>query len=359
MVRREMQATLAYDGAMGALELSLAVFVVGILLFWGGYYVALVTAWRAGVRGVGTVIALMAGLCCCGGVAVLAVHWDKIQKQTFEAIANGGDAVALGARLSRFKIAAGVAVIGMVLQLFAGYMVPDDDEYDDYDDYSYSDESYPDETYPDDSYPDEPSTEEPTSDPVIEDEPVADVEPAEEPAVVPVEDAEEDAAPRPDAVSGIVVGLSQDRRAAFVLDPSGGRWVRLARGRISGIEPGMTVHALGETRDDVLVVPSLTDGGVAPWLDMPRPVRLESELGSPPSDRSGRWVILPNVRANSPTELMASDGSSVRVRAPRGLLTRDTAYTAIRGALVDTRPIDRRGRVELWIVREEDVIAAQ
>lgn len=352
---------------MGALELALALFVLGIVLFWGGYYVALVTAWRAGARGVGTAVALLAGVCCCGGVWILAIHWEKVQRLTFEAIANGGDPAVHGARLRRYRVASAVAAVGMVLQLLAGYVAPDDE--DRYDDYSYD----PDDASEAWAYDDR-------ADERYEDEDAPEAYADEEPAGALERDRQDEAAPdhsdelaldrgapsldepppaaQRSAVSGVFVGLSRDGRAAFVLDPAGGMWVRLARGRITGLEPGVTVHARGEPSDGVLVVEALEDAGLATWLEMPRPRRLEAELSSPPSDRVGRWVIVPSVRAVSATEVMARDGTALRVRAPRGLLARDTDYAALRGALVDTRPVDRRGGIELWIAREDDVIAA-
>lgn len=347
---------------MGALELALALFVLGVVLFWGGYYVALVTAWRAGARGVGTAIALLAGVCCCGGVWILAIHWEKVQRLTFEAIANGGDPAVHGARLRRYRVASAVAAVGMVLQLLAGYVAPDDE--DRYDDYSYdpydASEAWAYDDRADERYEDEDTPEAYAADDELA-EAVADRERADEVAPddgAPSIDEGEPAAQERSAVSGVFVGLSRDGRAAFVLDPAGGMWVRLARGRITGLEPGVTVHARGEPSDGVLVVAALEDAGLAPWLEMPRPRRLEAELSSPPSDRIGRWVIVPSVRAVSATEVMARDGTALRVRAPRGLLARDTDYAALRGALVDTRPVDRRGGIELWIVREDDVIAA-
>ncbi len=345
---------------MGALELALTLFALGILLFWGGYYVALVTAWRAGARGVGTAVALLAGVCCCGGVWVLAIHWEKVQRLTFEAIANGGDAAMHGARLRRYRVASAVAVVGMLLQVLAGYAAPDDD--DGYDGYSYeqddASEAWAYEVPEDERPEDEPAEEEHAADDARDDA-VTDREQGEAAGDGAPDFGESEPAAERSAVSGVFVGLSRDGRAAFVLDPAGGMWVRLARGRITGLEPGVTVHARGEPSGGVLVVEALEDAGLAPWLEMPRPLRLEAELTSPPPDRIGRWVILPSVRAVGATEVMARDGTALRVRAPHGLIPRDTDYGALRGALVDTRPIDRRGGIELWIVREDDVIAAQ
>ncbi|HEY8430430.1 MAG TPA: hypothetical protein VIL20_18750 [Sandaracinaceae bacterium] len=121
---------------------------MGLITYWAGYYAALVTAWRGGVRGVSTVLAFLGGICCCGGVTVLWVHGDKLQKRLFAAIADGeGDADLLRARTKRFYVATAVAVIGMLMQIISGYMAPEDDDVDlGSSSYEYSYESYEDET---------------------------------------------------------------------------------------------------------------------------------------------------------------------------------------------------------------------
>lgn len=343
---------------MGDAVIALGLFGLGLALWWGGYYVALVSAWRSGVRGVGIALAMPLGICGCGGIPILGVHWQKMQQVTFDAIASGADAALWGARMRRFQLASGIAFTGMVMQVAAGYVMPDDDgaDADSAGDAPVVDDGEwepPQAAHAEDAYAyasDDPVGDEPVAaDPVV----------ADEPDDLPAEVAE---SLRDDTrVSGVLIGTTDDRRHAFVLDPAGGRWVRRARGALPRLEPGSTVHAIGTTDDDgELVTDILEDAGISPWLGMPRPERLEgAELASPPSARIGRWVLVPSVRAvDARTVASTADPTwTLRVRAPRGMLRADTTYVALRGALVDTRPVDRRGGIELWIVRASDVIA--
>lgn len=103
---------------------ELAIGIVGFVLWWGGYYAAMTIAWRAGFKQLGIMIAAAAaGICGCFGIPILAYFWSKVQSKTFATIMDGADDAPVPPHMNHYRIAAAVAVIGLVLQLVAGQMM--------------------------------------------------------------------------------------------------------------------------------------------------------------------------------------------------------------------------------------------
>lgn len=103
---------------------ELALGILGFVLWWGGYYAAMTIAWKAGFQQLGVMIAAAAaGICGCFGLPILAYFWAKVQSKTFAAITDGPDDAPVPQHMNHYRYAAGVAIVGMVLQVVAGRMM--------------------------------------------------------------------------------------------------------------------------------------------------------------------------------------------------------------------------------------------
>lgn len=340
---------------------------LGFLLWWGGYYAAMVVAWRAGVRGLGLMVGAAAmGICGCGGIPILGYFWSKVQSKTFEAINEAPDDAPVPRHLPRFQASAAVAVVGMALQLAGGYMLPDDDGYDSYDSYG---SDYPGDSYDDrdDSYVDDRDDAYDDRDDSyadnVEDRDDGDDHGADD-ALAGNADEDEGSADVVDALpdgevswDGILVGVAADRRhAAFLVGERVIIVSRAGRARWTGMDPGVTVAVRGREDGSVTVASDVEAIEAAPWAGLPRPHVVRPSEAEPLRELAGRYVLLASPHAISRTRVSLPDGTELTVRAPAGALTRDTDYTAVRGVLVDTSAFGRRGALELWIPRESDVV---
>lgn len=331
--------------------------ILGTLLFWGGYYGALAVAWRAGVRnGVLFAVAVVMGICGCFGVPLLAYFWSEVQKRTFALVEAQPADAAPPAHMRHYGTVAAVAVVGLVLQILGGNLIPDDDGYDEG---AWSDAPVP--TYePVVDYEPPPTEEEleeawegweeHVGDEAESDELAGEATPAEDELapedVLAPEDAE------PTTIDGAFLGALPGRRVAVIL---AGEHIALARRARGGwpvsLVPCASVSLAGEhDAEGVFVVTETAEIDGDGCAQLPRPEVVRS-YDAPLADHAGRYVVLPAPHAETPTRLRLTEELTLTVRAPRGAIARDTDYTAVRGVLVDTG----RG-MELWILRADDVV---
>lgn len=102
----------------------LAIGVLGFLLWWGGYFWAMRIAWQAGARQLGIMVAAgVAGVCGCFGLPILAYFWSKVQTHTMAAVVDGPDDAPVPVHMKMYRYAAGIAIVGLVIQLVVGRLL--------------------------------------------------------------------------------------------------------------------------------------------------------------------------------------------------------------------------------------------
>lgn len=345
------------------MSVGLAIGILGTLLFWGGYYGGMVVAWRAGVRnGVLYAVAAVMGICGCFGLPLLAFFWSEVQKRTFALVEAQPDDAPPPPHMNRYRILAGVAGVGLVLQILGGNLIPDDEA----DDWADDEPTYTYDPVEDYEPPDEPlDDEDPTRDELDEawdhwedhvggDEAAADVEPDE---AEPEEEPDEPGQPRPATVHADFLGTFAGRGVAVLLVGEQVRYARRARGTWPvSLLPCTPVSLEGEWDDaEVLVVTQTAELDERGCASLPRPEVVRS-FDAPLAEHAGRYVLLPAPHAETPTRLRFTEELTLTVRAPRGAIARDADYTAVRGVLVDASAATGRGGLELWVLRADDLV---
>lgn len=99
---------------------GLALFLLGLALYLGGFVVCFVMALKSKrLPTWGIILGVTTFWCGCGTIAFLGMAWNAMQKGVFADVAAGQDPMEARAALGRFKLGAAAVVIGMVL-LFIG-----------------------------------------------------------------------------------------------------------------------------------------------------------------------------------------------------------------------------------------------
>ncbi len=350
------------------MSFGLAIGILGMLLFWGGYYGGMLVAWRAGVRnGALYAVAAVMGICGCFGLPLLAFFWSEVQKRTFALVEAQPDDAPPPPHMNRYRILAAVAAVGLVLQILGGNLIPDDDG----EDWSDDEPSYTYDPVEDYAPPEEPpEDEDPTRDELDEawehwedhvggDEADAVDDATEEVAIEADEAAEADEAEEaaPVTVRADFLGAFAGRRVAVLLTGEQVRYARRARGTWPvSLLPCTPVSLEGEWDDaETLVVANTAELDERGCRSLPRPEVVRS-FDAPLAEHAGRYVLLPAPHAETPTRLRFTDELTLTVRAPRGAIARDADYTAVRGVLVDASAATGRGGLELWVLRADDVV---